>query len=142
VHRKLANLPEIFEASHASIDEATYVHRVREAVARGLLSSGWLDSQVTVTATDPLTLMVVEGPQFHYGSVTVEGAAAEVNNWVGQQLMVAEPGKEDSKPVWKPGKPVVGTLFGEMRRNQAIQQRLRGLGLQADSAKMELGRDD
>lgn len=144
IRRKLNYLPEVFEASHSSVDKQTYAYRVREAVARGMLASGFLDSRVE-RLDDPgqLTLKIHEGPQFRRGQIEVSGAAEEVNQWIAAQLQIASTAeKEDASPVWQPGKPADGTLFGSLHRRQAIQARLSEIGLQGSEAGIDFVRHD
>ncbi len=143
VHRKLQQLPEIFEAAHHSVDQATYAYRVHQAVRRGMLSSGFLDAHVELTAESfPLTLTVSEGPRFLCGLVEVLGASPAVNQWVASQLQVASTAKKDAKPVWEPGEPAVGTLFGSLHRRQSIQERLSELGLDGSEANIDFRRNE
>ncbi|MEM8670612.1 MAG: hypothetical protein AAGG48_24010 [Planctomycetota bacterium] len=140
---RLENQPEVFEATHRSIDQATFAFRVREAVARGMLASGFLDSHVELSSqTEPVQLTIDEGKRFRNGTVRVKGASPMANGWIAEQLTVASTAKEDADPVWELGKPAVGTLFGAMARLQSVRDRLTEVGLNGAKADVRCERDE
>ena len=142
LHRSLAMLPEIYEVSHPSIDRATYVYRVHEAVKRGMLASGFFDATVEVVpGIEPLKLLVDEGPRIRCGSISVSGGTTVVNQWVESQLQIAST-EEDAKPVWRRGKPAVGSLFGSLAHRNKIQERLNEIGLQGSRSSIDFYRND
>lgn len=142
IHRDLVNLPEIYEAAHPTVDQSVFEHRVQQAVTRGMLASGFLDSRVQGVQSDPLTLRIHEGPRFRRGTVIVRGASAPSCDWIASQLLVASDSDEDAKPVWTVGKPANGTLFGGMHIRNSVAQRLSELGLNGADANVELVRSD
>ncbi|MDA9858045.1 hypothetical protein N9D23_07975 [Rubripirellula sp.] len=142
VRQHLARLPEIYEASHASIDRATYVYRVREAIKRGMLASGFFDAIVSVISEDePLEILIEEGPRIRCGSISVSGGTTAVNHWAESQLQIASELEEDAKPAWRRGKPAVGSLFGSLAHRNKIQKRLNELGFQGSQASIDLHRN-
>ncbi|MEE2935843.1 MAG: hypothetical protein VYA84_07585 [Planctomycetota bacterium] len=142
VRQHLARLPEIYEASHASIDRATYVYRVQEAIKRGMLASGFFDARVSVVSEDEtLEILIEEGPRIRCGSISVSGGTTAVNHWAESQLQIASELEEDAKPAWRRGKPAVGSLFGLLAHRNRIQKRLDELGFQGSQASVDLQRN-
>ncbi len=143
IQRKLACLPEIVEVSHSSVDPKTYTSRVRDAVERGMLASGFFDGHVELSEEAGLLILdIQEGPRFHCGSITVEGASHEVGEWIRSQLLIASTETEDAEAVWQPDTSADGTPSGGLHWKHGVHKRLNEIGLHGAGAIVELVRND
>ncbi|MGB7345350.1 MAG: hypothetical protein WBD20_14135 [Pirellulaceae bacterium] len=142
IRHKLANLPEVVEALHPSIDTTTFHHRVGEAIKRGFVSSGFIDCKLSFeTDSDSApTMTIVEGPRFRRGEIRVTGASETANRWLTDKLIDLETTGKKPERVWQTDKPFSGSLVAQTELAGKIFDCLSANGLSRADADVQLVR--